>query len=50
MSGLIASLATDWRLTKKRHRDRITRLRNYHYLRARGFSRRAAWFCALDVI
>lgn len=43
-------LEADWKLTKARMNDRIKTLRNYHYFRARGFTRRAAWFNASNVL
>lgn len=50
MRSLIIHLAADWRLTKKRHSDRIKLLRNYQYFRTRGFTMRSAWFNAANVL
>jgi len=36
-------LAADWALTKRRMTQRVQFLRNYLYLRQRGFTRAMAW-------
>lgn len=47
---LLDFFKTDLKLTKARMNDRIKAMRNYQYFRARGFTRRAAWFNAMNVL
>ena len=41
--SLLKQLAADWALTKRRMAQRALFLRNYLYLRRRGFTRAMAW-------
>ncbi len=50
MRSLIAFIAADWRLTKARASEFVWRVHNYRYFRRRGFTMRAAWFNAMNVL
>lgn len=50
MRSLIERIAADWRNTKMHCSDIRKTLRNYRYFRARGFTRRASWFNASNVL
>lgn len=50
MRSLIAFFAADWRLTKKHFTDFVQQVRHYHHFRTRGFTRRASWFNAANVL
>ena len=41
--ALLTLLAGDWALTKRRMAQRAQFIRNYLYLRSRGFTRNGAW-------